>query len=109
MASTRRTRCGRGVVWRGAVLVAGILMRPRSPPHRRGASHCGGNRLPRKWVVGARTACDAGPVRGSGRPAWGAVAHVFLAVALCLPLVAAAVMVGVSMAARDASELDVIL
>jgi len=48
-------------------------------------------------------------VRGSGRPAWGAVAHVFLAVALCLPLVVAAVLVGVSMAARDASELDVIL
>ena len=48
-------------------------------------------------------------MRGSGRPAWGAVAHVFLAVALCLPLVVAAVLVGVSMAARDASELDVIL
>jgi len=37
---------------------------------------------------------------------WGGVAHVFLAVALCLPLVAAAALIGVSMAAQDSSTLN---
>ncbi len=37
-------------------------------------------------------------VRGSGASAWGGVAHVLLAIALCLPLVTAAVLIGVSMA-----------
>lgn len=37
-------------------------------------------------------------VRGSATSVWGGVAHVLLAIALCLPLVAAAVMIGVSMA-----------
>jgi signal transduction histidine kinase len=40
---------------------------------------------------------------------WGAIAHVFLAVALCLPLVTATVMIGVSIAAQDSSMLDVAL
>lgn len=37
---------------------------------------------------------------------WGGVAHVFLAVALCLPLVAVTAMIGASMAVQDASLLD---
>ena len=37
-------------------------------------------------------------VRGSAASVWGGVAHVLLAIALCLPLVAAAVLIGVSMA-----------
>jgi signal transduction histidine kinase len=37
---------------------------------------------------------------------WGGVAHVFLAVALCLPLVAVAAMIGASMAAEDPSMLN---
>jgi signal transduction histidine kinase len=37
---------------------------------------------------------------------WGRVAHVFLAVALCLPLVAAAAMIGASVAVADSSVLN---
>jgi signal transduction histidine kinase len=37
-------------------------------------------------------------VRGSATSVWGGVAHVLLAIALCLPLVAAAAMIGVSVA-----------
>ena len=45
-------------------------------------------------------------VRGSAPSVWPGVAHVFLAVALCLPLVAAAAMIGVSMADPDLSTLN---
>ncbi len=45
-------------------------------------------------------------VKGSGASVWGGVAHVFLAVALCLPLVAAAAMIGVSVVAGDSSVLN---
>jgi signal transduction histidine kinase len=44
-------------------------------------------------------------VKGSGISGWGGVAHVFLAVALCLPLVAAATAIGAS-AAQVSSMLD---
>ncbi len=44
-------------------------------------------------------------VNGSGVSLWGGVAHVFLAVALCLPLVAAAATIGASMA-QDPSMLN---
>lgn len=44
-------------------------------------------------------------MRGSAASVWGSVAHVFLAIALCLPLVAAAAMVGVSMG-QDPTVLD---
>jgi len=45
-------------------------------------------------------------VRASGATLWGGVAHVFLAVALCLPLVAVTAAIGVSMA-HDPSVLNV--
>jgi hypothetical protein len=45
-------------------------------------------------------------VRHSRASLWGGIAHVFLAVALSLPLVAAAVLIGVSMTAQDPSILD---
>jgi signal transduction histidine kinase len=45
-------------------------------------------------------------VKGSGASVWGGVAHVFLAVALGLPLVAAAATIGASMAAEDPSMLN---
>lgn len=54
----------------------------------------------------AWAACDAGVVNGSGAPAWGGVAHVFLAVALGLPLVAAGAVIGASMTAPQAGALD---
>ena len=44
-------------------------------------------------------------MKGSGVSVWGGVAHVFLAVALCLPLVAAAATIGASMA-QDPSVLN---
>jgi signal transduction histidine kinase len=37
---------------------------------------------------------------------WGGVAHVFLAIALCLPPLAAAAMIGVSLTAQDSSTLN---
>jgi signal transduction histidine kinase len=61
--------------------------------------------LDRGWF-GTSVACEAGVVRGPATSTWGGVAHVFLAVALCLPLVAATVMIGVSMSAPDQSTLD---
>ncbi len=45
-------------------------------------------------------------MKGSGASVRGGVAHVFLAVALCLPLVAGGAMIGVSMVAQDSSELN---
>jgi len=45
-------------------------------------------------------------VRGSASSVWGGVAHVLLAIALCLPLVAAATTIGASMA-QDPSTLDI--
>lgn len=53
--------------------------------------------------------CQAGAVRGSAASIWGGVAHVFLAIALSLPLVAAAALFGVSMTAPDPSTLDQVL
>ena len=44
-------------------------------------------------------------MRASGATVWGGVAHVFLAVALCLPLVAVTAAIGVSMA-HDPSVLN---
>jgi signal transduction histidine kinase len=49
-------------------------------------------------VVDPHGACDAGPVRSTTTPARGAIAHVFLAIALCLPLAAAAEVLDASMA-----------
>jgi signal transduction histidine kinase len=54
----------------------------------------------------ANSACEAGLVKGSSASTWGGVAHVFLAVALCLPLVAAAGMIGASMTVQGASTLN---
>lgn len=48
-------------------------------------------------------------MRGPATSSWGGVAHVFLAVALCLPLVAAAAAIGASMAVPDASGLTLSL
>ncbi|HEX5087967.1 MAG TPA: histidine kinase [Nocardioides sp.] len=45
-------------------------------------------------------------MRRSVASVWGGVAHVFLAVALCLPLVGAAAMIGASMAVQDQSTLN---
>jgi signal transduction histidine kinase len=45
-------------------------------------------------------------VRGPATSTWGGVAHVFLAVALCLPLVAATAMIGASMTVPDQSILN---
>ena len=45
-------------------------------------------------------------VSGSATSTWGGVAHVFLAVALCLPLVAATAMIGASMTVPDQSILN---
>jgi signal transduction histidine kinase len=50
-------------------------------------------------------ACEADVVRDRAASGWGGIAHVFLAIALCLPLVAAAAMVGVSLTASDSSAL----
>ncbi len=44
-------------------------------------------------------------MKGSGVSVWGGLAHVFLAIALCLPLVAAAAAIGASMA-QDPSPLN---
>jgi signal transduction histidine kinase len=57
-------------------------------------------------VVAASTACEAEEVVYSRASLWGGVAHVFLAVALCLPPVAAAAMIGVSLTADDSSTLN---
>jgi signal transduction histidine kinase len=56
-------------------------------------------------VLEAGTACEAETVKGSAASVWGGVAHVLLAIALCLPLVAAAAMIGASMA-QDPRTLD---
>lgn len=45
-------------------------------------------------------------MRGSRASVWGGVAHVFVAVALCLPLVAVAAAIGVSIVAEDPSMLN---
>ena len=47
-------------------------------------------------------------MKGSGGSVWGGVAHVFLAIALCLPLVAAAAAIDASMA-QDPSPLNLSL
>jgi signal transduction histidine kinase len=52
---------------------------------------------------------EAEVVRGSGASGWGGVAHVFLAVALCLPLVGAAAMIAASMTVPDLSTLNMSL
>ncbi len=44
-------------------------------------------------------------MKHSGASAWGSVAHVFLAVALCLPVVAAAATIGASMTTENPSTL----
>src|SRR5689334_15672006 len=118
MARARRTRAGLRVKRGKALPVAAagdevsradilfeIVMGPRSPRLNRRPSPSGVNKLPRSRVFGTGTACDACPVKGSGVSVRGGVAHVFLAVALCLPLVAAAAAIGASMA-QDPSTLD---
>jgi signal transduction histidine kinase len=57
-------------------------------------------------VVAAIATCQAEAVRGSGRSVWGGVAHAFLAVAICLPLVATAVLIGASLTAQDSGSLN---
>lgn len=46
-------------------------------------------------------------VERSGPTVWGGVAHVFIAIALCLPLVAAAVLIDLSVAAQETTLVDV--
>jgi signal transduction histidine kinase len=48
-------------------------------------------------------------VKRSGASRWGGVAHVFLSVALCLPLVAAGAIIGASMTVPDAGILNLSL
>ena len=59
-------------------------------------------------VVGPRRPCDSGAVRGSAAAARGRIAHVFLAIALSLPILAAALLIEVSIA-QARSGLDVAL